>query len=67
MRKWDFKSDNFKAIYRDLPAAEKMIFNMNTEEVDILPYLKDVILGGREYCLKEPPSSLPKARIALKM
>jgi alcohol-forming fatty acyl-CoA reductase len=32
-----------------------------------LDYLRDTLLGGRQYCLKEPLSSLPKARIQLKM
>lgn len=32
-----------------------------------LDYLRDTLLGGRQYCLKEPLSSLPKARIQLKL
>lgn len=32
-----------------------------------LDYLKDTLLGGRQYCLKEDLSTLPKARIQLKM
>lgn len=39
---------------------------MNTEKVETNEYLKDVILGGRQYCLKEPLSTLPKARMQLK-
>lgn len=66
-RQWNFKSDNFKRIYQLLSPREKKIFNMNTEEVDEMEYLKDVILGGRQYCLKEPLSTLPKARIQLKL
>lgn len=42
-------------------------FNCNTETVDALPYLKTCMLGGRQYCLKEPLSTLPKARMQLKM
>jgi alcohol-forming fatty acyl-CoA reductase len=34
------------------------------EEVE---YLKNSILGGRQYCLKEPLSSIPRARIHFKM
>lgn len=30
-------------------------------------YLKDSFLGGRVYCMKEPLSTLPKARIQMKM
>jgi alcohol-forming fatty acyl-CoA reductase len=66
-RQWDFRSDNFKAVYAKLSAEEKKIFNMNTEEVETLEYLKYCILGGRQYCLKEPLSTLPKARLQLKL
>lgn len=34
------------------------------EEVE---YLKNSMLGGRQYCLKEPLSSIPRARIHFKM
>lgn len=66
-RQWEFRSNNFKEIYQKLSHEEKKIFNMNTEEVEEIEYLKNCILGGREFCLKEPPSTLPKARIQLKL
>lgn len=66
-RRWDFKSDKFKEVYEKLSSEEKEIFNMNTEEVEGHKYLKNCILGGREFCLKEPLSSLPKARLQLKL
>ncbi|CRL03600.1 CLUMA_CG016511, isoform A, partial [Clunio marinus] len=65
-RQWDFRSNNFKEIYRKLSPEEQKIFNMNTEEVEENEYLKNCILGGRQYCLKEPLSTLPKARMQLK-
>lgn len=39
---------------------------METEEVEPEDYIKIVILGGRQYCLKEPLSSIPKARMQLR-
>jgi alcohol-forming fatty acyl-CoA reductase len=66
-RNWDFRSENFKAIHHTLSPEEKVIFNTNTEEVDQLDYLKNVILGGRQYCLKEPLSTLPRARVHQRM
>lgn len=30
-------------------------------------YLRRCVLGGRQYCMKEPLSTLPKARIQMKM
>jgi fatty acyl-CoA reductase len=66
-RRWDFRSDNFKAIYHRLSEEERKIFNTNTEEVDQNEYLKHCILGGRQYCLKEKLETLPKARLQLKL
>jgi alcohol-forming fatty acyl-CoA reductase len=66
-REWKFTSENFKKVYNSLSAEEKEIFHMNTEDVEEIEYLKDCMLGGRQYCLKEPPSSIPKARIQIKM
>jgi alcohol-forming fatty acyl-CoA reductase len=66
-RRWDFRSDNFKAIREKLSPEEQEIFNTNTEEVNQDDYLKNCILGGRQYCLKEPLSTIPKAKIQMKM
>lgn len=41
-------------------------FNFDMENIDSLEYMKRTILGGRQYCLKEPLSTLPKARMQLK-
>lgn len=40
---------------------------MNTEEVDEREYLTNIVLGGRQYCLKEKPETLASSRIYLKM
>lgn len=39
---------------------------MDMETIDTKEYMKRSILGGRQYCLKEPLSSIPKARIQMK-
>jgi fatty acyl-CoA reductase len=66
-RIWDFRSDNYKKIYHTLSPEERVIFNTNTEEVDQDEYLKHIILGGRQYCLKESLDNLPRARIHMRM
>ena len=65
-RQWDFKSDNFRQMFLKLSPEEQKIFNANTEEVEEKEYLKNCILGGRQFCLKEPLSTMPKARFQLK-
>lgn len=66
-RQWDFKTENYRNIYRSLTESEKIMFEMDTEKIDTAIYLKKLILGGRQYCMKEPLSTLPKARIHLKL
>lgn len=67
LKKWDFRSDRFQHIRESMTQDEKTMFNMNTEIIDEQEYLTSIVLGGRQYCMKEPLSSLPKARTHLKM
>ena len=67
MRNWKFPCPNYKNIFSKLSPEEQEMFNMDPERIDVVKYLKKVILGGRQYCLKEPLSTLPKARIQMKM
>lgn len=40
---------------------------MDTDGIPDIEYLKRSILGGRQYCLKEPLTTLPKARRQMKV
>lgn len=42
-------------------------FKINTDDVDDYEYMKVSILGGRQYVMKEPLTSLPKSRIQLRL
>ncbi|XP_055837529.1 putative fatty acyl-CoA reductase CG5065 isoform X1 [Episyrphus balteatus] len=65
-RAWDFKSDNFMRAFYGLNEKDREIFKMNTDDLDELEYMKHSFLGGRQYVMKEPPSSLPRSRSQLK-
>lgn len=68
MRNWNFKADKMKEILKNMTPEEYDMFFIDSESVkDDYEYLKTSILGGRQYCLKEPLSSLPKARIQLRL
>lgn len=57
-----------RSIQRDMQFACIIFrFNMDTDPIPDLEYLKRSILGGRQYCLKEPLTTLPKARRQLKV
>lgn len=66
-RRWEFISENFQNLQHSLSEEENDTFYTNTEHIDDVTYLKHCILGGRQFCLKEPLSTLPKARFQLKM
>ncbi|XP_062707716.1 putative fatty acyl-CoA reductase CG5065 [Aedes albopictus] len=65
-RQWDFKSHQYQAIAKNLTPEDFALFDMDIDKIDTKEYLKRIILGGRQYCLKEPLSTLPKARMQLK-
>eukprot|EP00099_Drosophila_melanogaster_P005633 NP_001246512.1 uncharacterized protein Dmel_CG30427, isoform G [Drosophila melanogaster] len=65
-RSWDFKSTHFEQIYKELGSTDRRIFKINTDDVDDYEYMKVSILGGRQYVMKEPLTSLPKSRIQLR-
>ncbi|XP_017147109.1 putative fatty acyl-CoA reductase CG5065 isoform X2 [Drosophila miranda] len=65
-RNWDFKSTHFEQIYQELDETDRQIFKINSNDVDDYEYMKQSILGGRQYVMKEPLTSLPKSRIQLR-
>lgn len=68
MREWKFKSDNFNTLRQAITPEEDKMFGFDSENTgEEYEYLKNALLGGRQYCLKDPLSTLPKARIQLKM
>uniref|UniRef100_A0A1L8DYA8 Fatty acyl-CoA reductase n=1 Tax=Nyssomyia neivai TaxID=330878 RepID=A0A1L8DYA8_9DIPT len=65
-RKWDFKSQNFNSLPGKLNSLDEKVFTMEMDSLDTDEYLVKLVLGGRQFCLKEPLSSLPRARMQLK-
>ncbi|XKL66204.1 hypothetical protein PGB90_009624 [Kerria lacca] len=62
-RKWHFLNSNTMAITYRMNEKEKKIFYIGNVRADIPKYLKDIVLGARQYVMKEPLSTLPKARM----
>lgn len=68
MNDWNFNSQKFQEVYAGLTSEEQEMFLMDTRKIpDKREYIKNMLLGGRVYCMKEPLSTLPKARMQLKM
>jgi fatty acyl-CoA reductase len=47
--------------------TDNKIFFQNCEDADDEQFITNAVLGARQYCLKEPLSSLPRCRRNLKM
>lgn len=68
MREWNFRSDNFQGMIRFVTPEEDEMFKFDSSKIgDEYEYLKNSMLGARVYCVKDPLSTLPKARVQLKM
>lgn len=68
MSDWNFKSDNFANLVKIQSKAEYDMFWVDTlNAYETTKYLKITMFGGREYCAKDPLTTLPKAKIIFKM
>jgi fatty acyl-CoA reductase len=66
-REWIFGSSNFWALRKQLNPTDGEMFFLNPEDIDDDEFIANTVLGARQYCLKEPLSSLPRCRRNLKM
>lgn len=66
-REWIFYNDNLLKLFHELSAEDKDLFKIIIYDIDVNEYLKSIILGARQYCMKEDLSTLPKARRHQKM
>jgi alcohol-forming fatty acyl-CoA reductase len=70
MRNWTFASNKFKDLNNQMTPEEYKMFFIDTESIPDSfedQFVKNTLLGGRQYVLKEPLSTLPRARIQMKM
>ncbi|XP_043277619.1 putative fatty acyl-CoA reductase CG5065 [Venturia canescens] len=61
-REWIFHNTNLLILWGEMSPVDKRLFPIDFLQIDIMNYLKDVILGARQYCMKESLETLPKAR-----
>jgi len=67
-RKWIFHNNKILAMFNELsPEDKKMFRTFMTADTDKMEYFKNMVLGARQYCMKEDLSSLPRARRHQKM
>ncbi|XP_036149633.1 putative fatty acyl-CoA reductase CG5065 [Monomorium pharaonis] len=66
-REWKFCNNHFIKMFNELSTRDQEMFQFIIYDVDINEYLKYIVLGARQYCMKEDLSTLPKARRHQKM
>lgn len=68
MNDWNFKSDNFIDLVKLQSKDEYDMFAIDTKNLgDTLYYLRTSLIGGRQYCARDPLSTIPKAKILIKV
>lgn len=67
MRGWNFKIGNTKGLLHNLNKEDLEKFYIQNTEVDVEKYMINVLLGARQYCMKEPLANLDRARFHLKL
>lgn len=61
-KRWEFKNNHSRALFARMTPKDQETFFFDCSKVDWPLYIQSYILGVRQYLLKEPLSSLPKAR-----
>lgn len=67
MRGWNFKIEKLKSLISGLSEEDSKKFFIQNIEMDIENYMIQVLLGARQYCMKEPLINLDRARYHLKL
>lgn len=66
IRNWYFPNDNLKQLREKLTPHDREIFYTDFNQIDWNEYFLSFILGARKYCVREDPSTLPRARKTLR-
>ncbi|RVE50676.1 hypothetical protein evm_004708 [Chilo suppressalis] len=61
-KEWCFKNDNFLNLQKRISVKDNDTFFTDLKPVDTDEYMKNYVLGARQFCCKEDPSTLPRAR-----
>ncbi|XP_075237430.1 putative fatty acyl-CoA reductase CG5065 [Lycorma delicatula] len=67
IRNWHFKIDRARSLTYLMNEKDRETFYLENCNYDIDEYLTSTLLGARQYCMKEPLSTLPRCRRNLKM
>uniref|UniRef100_A0A2A4J9G5 Fatty acyl-CoA reductase n=1 Tax=Heliothis virescens TaxID=7102 RepID=A0A2A4J9G5_HELVI len=61
-KEWHFRNNNYKSLRTRITTEENDTFYTDPSLLDPDEYLKNYVLGTRQFCCKEDPANLPRAR-----
>ncbi|XP_068622040.1 putative fatty acyl-CoA reductase CG5065 [Battus philenor] len=61
-KEWHFRNTNFLSLQKRISEEDNKIFYTDVSNLDRQEYLKDYVLGARQFVCKEDPANLPRAR-----
>ena len=61
-REWIFHNTHLLNLWGEMNQTDKLIFSIDFLNVNEMEYIKNIILGARQYCMKENLSTLRTAR-----
>lgn len=67
VRQWNFPNQKFLDLSTEMDEKDTKAFPMDFTLVPVQEYLTNAVVGTRQYCLKEPLSSLPRCRVQQKI
>ncbi|XP_041971170.1 putative fatty acyl-CoA reductase CG5065 [Aricia agestis] len=62
IKEWHFENSNFLGLQKRVSQEENEIFFTDVSKINTNLYLRDYVIGTRQYVLKEDPANLPRAR-----
>ncbi|VVD01910.1 unnamed protein product [Leptidea sinapis] len=61
-KEWHFRNTNFLALQQRVSKEERELFYIDVSNLNRQDYLRDYVIGTREFVCKEGPETLPRAR-----
>ncbi|XP_026740051.1 putative fatty acyl-CoA reductase CG5065 [Trichoplusia ni] len=61
-KEWDFRNENYKSLRNRVTAEDNETFFTDISSMNPEEYLKNYVLGTRQFCCHEDPANIPRAR-----
>lgn len=63
MRQWDYQLDTINGLWASLSPRDKELFFFDMAQLDWETYMQNYVRGMRQYLIKDPLETVPKAMV----